>query len=172
MKDLINLCILSIICNFLFFSQWQQQLDPCKTSTSLQICLCFNQLYNRNYCSYHSNHSQVYIIVENMEKTFILLHEITNRIDAGEDPKTLPLKIYFTSVMSNFLFAPCFFHGGDLWGVLFSFWFFMTVPWWNRNSNILQKKQADGGSAHKHQRLNQLPSGIYFVQILIWMLGT
>ena len=88
-KDLINLCILSIICNCLFFSQ---ELGSCRTTTSSQIGLCCNWLYNRNYCSYLCNHSQVYIIVENMEKALDMWQSIKGKIDAGEDPKKLPTR--------------------------------------------------------------------------------
>ena len=98
MKDLINLCILRIICNCLFFSQWQQQLGSCRTSTSSQMSFCSNQLYNRNYCSYHSNYSQVYIIAENMEKVLTVWQSIQRWIDVGENPKTLPMRAEVANV--------------------------------------------------------------------------
>ena len=43
-KDLIYLCILRIICNCRFFSQWQQELGSFRTNTSSQINFCSNQL--------------------------------------------------------------------------------------------------------------------------------
>ena len=34
--DVINLCILLIICNCMFFSQWPKELGPCRITTSSQ----------------------------------------------------------------------------------------------------------------------------------------
>ena len=91
-KHVKNLCILVIICNWLIFSHWQQELGPCRTSTSFQIGSCSNQLYNRIYCSDLFNHSQVYIIAENMEKALEVWRAIQRRIDSGDSPKNLPTR--------------------------------------------------------------------------------
>ena len=91
-KYLSNLCILVIICNWLIFSHWQGELGPCRTSTSFQISFCSHQLYNRSYCSDLFNHSQVYIIAENMEKALNIWRNIQSRINAGDSAKMLPTR--------------------------------------------------------------------------------
>ena len=91
-KHVNNLCILVIICNWLIFSHWQPELGPCRTSTSLQIGSCSNQLYNRSYCSDLFNHTQVYIIAENMEKALNIWRNIQSRINSGDSAKMLPTR--------------------------------------------------------------------------------
>ena len=91
-KHLNNLCILVIICNWLIFSHWQWELGPCRTSTSFQIGSFSYQLYNRSYCSNLFNHSQVYIIAENMEKALNIWRNIQTRINSGDSAKMLPTR--------------------------------------------------------------------------------
>ena len=91
-KHVNNLCILVIFCNWLIFSHWQWELGPCRTSTSFQIGSCSNQVYNRSYCSDLFNHTQVYIIAENMEKALNIWRNIQSRINAGDSAKMLPTR--------------------------------------------------------------------------------
>ena len=112
------------------------ELSYWSTSTSFQIYFCSNQLYNRNYCSYHSNHSQVYIIVENMEKTFILLHEITNnRLYHWRFSLPLSCPIFFLLPVS-FVVVICeeFYLHFDLW-LLFPVEIEIAI-YWKRNKHI------------------------------------
>ena len=74
------------------FSHWQGELGPCRTNTSLQIGSCSNQLYNGSYCSDLFNHSQVYIIAENIEKALTVWRNVHSRIDSGDSPKMLPTR--------------------------------------------------------------------------------